>query len=395
MLKRFRKQINEYDMSIRKEMREWFDTHSKRANHAIFKKIKSDPDKWNVILTETEFLPVDSPDQRRLWHYYNGVFEIPQCAVCGKELRYVNFSGPYLETCSKKCATTKKWQDGKMDDCRDKRTESFKSKWGVGAAGHEDLLEKRRDTSLQRYGATHHMKSVEYYSKYQAGIEEKYGVDNVAKVSTVIEKIKDTWASKSNEEIEHINKKRHQNSIIGVRKKYGVDNAFSLKSTHKKSEKTMISRYGVKKPLQVELFMKKQRATMQDRFGCDNSSSVPELKDKKKQTMVESKRWIADEDLSEWVLYKKDVTRRTRKTLLDFGDKKFGIDWRDKIGKMGVDEGMQIDHIFSIKHGYDNGVAPEVISNITNLQMVTWEENIEKSVKSGITLDELTSLTQK
>ena len=76
-------------------MKDWFDTHSKRANHALFKKIKTDPDNWNVVLTETEFLPVDSPDQRRLWHYYNGVFEIPKCAICGKELRYVNFSGSY------------------------------------------------------------------------------------------------------------------------------------------------------------------------------------------------------------------------------------------------------------------------------------------------------------
>jgi len=390
MLKRFRKQIDEYDMNIRNEMKNWFDTHSKRANHALFKKIKSDPEKWNVILMETKFLPTDSPDQRRLWHYYNGVFEIPQCAICGKELRYVNFSGPYLETCSKKCATTKKWQDGKMDDCRDKRTESFKSKWGVGAVGHEDLLKKRRETSLQRYGAIHHMKSEEWYSKYQAGIESKYGVSNVAKVPAVIEKIKETWKTMDDTKA-LINKNR----VVAMNEKYGVDSAFSLKSTRDKIKKGNLEKYGVEYLFQLQEFQDGMKLKMKEKYGETNPSLVPELKDKKKQTMVNSKRWIADEDLSEWGLYKKDVTRRTRKTLLDFGDKKFGIDWRDKIGKMGVDEGMQIDHIFSIKHGYDNGVAPEVISNITNLQMVTWEENIEKSVKSGITLDELTSLTQK
>lgn len=51
----------------------------------------------------------------------------------------------------------------------------------------------------------------------------------------------------------------------------------------------------------------------------------------------------------------------------------------DKPRKLcGVDGGYQLDHILSIKYGFDNNIDPAIIGNIKNLQFIPWEENRKK-----------------
>ncbi len=44
----------------------------------------------------------------------------------------------------------------------------------------------------------------------------------------------------------------------------------------------------------------------------------------------------------------------------------------------GVEGGYQLDHIISVKQGFDGGLEPEKIADISNLQMLPWEENRNK-----------------
>ena len=44
----------------------------------------------------------------------------------------------------------------------------------------------------------------------------------------------------------------------------------------------------------------------------------------------------------------------------------------------GTDGGYQLDHIISIKFGFDNGIDPSTIGNLNNLQMLPWKENRSK-----------------
>ncbi|ASU00173.1 hypothetical protein [Aeromonas phage AS-zj] len=50
----------------------------------------------------------------------------------------------------------------------------------------------------------------------------------------------------------------------------------------------------------------------------------------------------------------------------------------DKIGKSGVDGAYQLDHIISIKYGFDHNICPTVIGDIKNLQLIPWQENRSK-----------------
>lgn len=45
----------------------------------------------------------------------------------------------------------------------------------------------------------------------------------------------------------------------------------------------------------------------------------------------------------------------------------------------GISGGYQIDHIKSVKFCFENGISPEDCSDLSNLQMLPWEENNRKS----------------
>lgn len=44
----------------------------------------------------------------------------------------------------------------------------------------------------------------------------------------------------------------------------------------------------------------------------------------------------------------------------------------------GIDGGYQLDHIMSIKHGFDNNIDPRELSKKENLQMLPWKVNLIK-----------------
>ena len=49
-------------------------------------------------------------------------------------------------------------------------------------------------------------------------------------------------------------------------------------------------------------------------------------------------------------------------------------------GRMGDEGAYQIDHIISINKGWKDGISAEEIANITNLQVMKWEDNRSKGV---------------
>lgn len=55
-----------------------------------------------------------------------------------------------------------------------------------------------------------------------------------------------------------------------------------------------------------------------------------------------------------------------------------------------IPEGMVIDHEFSVKDGFLNGIHVKDISNQCNLRLIPKKENLVKGAKSTITLEEFT-----
>lgn len=51
---------------------------------------------------------------------------------------------------------------------------------------------------------------------------------------------------------------------------------------------------------------------------------------------------------------------------------------RGSSGRLGK---FHLDHIISIRYGFDNNISPDVIGDIKNLRFISWKENVRKSSK--------------
>lgn len=61
----------------------------------------------------------------------------------------------------------------------------------------------------------------------------------------------------------------------------------------------------------------------------------------------------------------------------------------NKRGKAGISGAYHLDHKFSIFEGFKQGIEPEIIGNINNLEFIPWEENLNKGTSCSITEEEL------
>ena len=50
----------------------------------------------------------------------------------------------------------------------------------------------------------------------------------------------------------------------------------------------------------------------------------------------------------------------------------------EKRGRAGVKGAYHLDHIKSMWYGFHNNISPEIIGDISNLQMLPWLENQRK-----------------
>jgi len=95
---------------------------------------------------------------------------------------------------------------------------------------------------------------------------------------------------------------------------------------------------------------------------------------------------ISDEERDDYKLYRARVISFTEQNNLERLE---NIHLR---GKHGVPGAYQLDHRFSIIDGFRSGIAPWIVGNIVNLQMIPWEDNIAKRGDSSITKEELYEL---
>ena len=150
--------------------------------------------------------------------------------------------------------------------------------------------------------------------------------------------------------------------------KYGVDNVFKIPEVKDKIKETMIKKYGVDNPSKSLEFMNKKLLTM-----ISNNITVP----LDKQTKFD--------------IYRRNCYSFTLFNLNMYAKKKFGKSWEEDIG---INK-KHIDHILSIKEGYENNIEPEIIGSICNLQFIDSNINISKGSSSWIEAEELTENFKK
>lgn len=129
------------------------------------------------------------------------------------------------------------------------------------------------------------------------------------------------------------------------------------------------------------------RANIQNSI-CNSCSSrvykkswVYVIKDKHTKQMAATKAGYSSyaeymKDLDSKKKYYREVSRITRQqdiSILENFDKLRGL--------CGVNGAYQLDHIIPISVAYSQNLSPKQIGNITNLQIIPWKDNLQKSNK--------------
>jgi hypothetical protein len=87
------------------------------------------------------------------------------------------------------------------------------------------------------------------------------------------------------------------------------------------------------------------------------------------------------EDVPAYRRYAGKVARKTEKIYEQYKDE-INPD-NLKRTRAGIEDGYQLDHIISVRYGFDNGISIDEIARLENLRIIPWKENLLKGKKNG------------
>lgn len=225
---------------------------------------------------------------------------------------------------------------------------------------------------------------------------EKYGHENPSQSAVVKKKRKET------------NKGVDWKSVAARRKltcleKYGYENPSRAPEINEKRNSTFRKKYG-KHPLKCDHIRDKIKVTNLEKYGYENPSHSDAVNQKRRDWwenlpredlklfidgVLSTKQHngqifnVSDDELSDYKSYRRRVTVYTNRTYKEH------IDVINPNGYVREMKGWHLDHKYSILDGYINGVLPEIIGSLYNLQMLRWDKNISKGKGSCIELEYL------
>lgn len=354
----------------------FFTTNNKSGWKTKEDKIKNNlPELYKLIIdfNDTNELKNISFKQK-IWHFINDIKTLPKC-YCGNNVNFENtITKGYRKYCSLKCSTN-------SEVIKDKIKKTSLKKYGTEKPSQSFFaIEKRKKTCLEKYGVEYHIASKEIRNTIEENNLKKYGIKHTLKLNSVRNKIKKTNLEK-----------------------YGVDNVFESEIIKNKIKETNLEKYGFEYPLQNNNILEKLKQNNLEKYGVDNVSKLDLIKN------IISKKMLGREIKKEWIeksietrygikyndyeklktdftKYKRNVLRITNKQPIKL------LENYDKRGKSGINGAYQLDHKYSIFEGFKNGVLPEIIGNIVNLEFIPWENNNIKRSNVSITIEELNKL---
>lgn len=217
---------------------------------------------------------------------------------------------------------------------------------------------------------------------------------------TNVKKIEKIYCSAKCSANDPINKKKRNDTlkktfmnnpqIITERSKKWKE-AVSSKTEHEMKEwKIKMSESAKKKEKNSDTKWKEKRAhTLSNRLKAYyDTVSFTELSHRvKKIRTTKLARGIIGYDRTDFLMYSRIVRNMTLQTFRRFKDE---INPNNlEIGSFSGEDLYHVDHIVSIKDGFENNIPPYIMASKFNLQMLLVEDNCSKSRKSTMEIDNL------
>ena len=193
-------------------MKEWIENNivskgkipARRCSREWFSKVGW-IEKYNELLKETEFLDNLNPSlPQRLWHIINDVRSPFHCGIssCNNSPTFLCFSKGYLEFCSSYCAQNSPLTKTHIKETnlinygteygfqnemvKEKCKSTILKKYGVENISQADgISEKKQKTCLSNYGTKWFLERTDLITQR---VKEKYGVTNILKLPSIIQK---------------------------------------------------------------------------------------------------------------------------------------------------------------------------------------------------------------
>lgn len=118
-----------------------------------------------------------------------------------------------------------------------------------------------------------------------------------------------------------------------------------------------------------------------EKYGMEEGlDKIQTRNNKMRNSIIENGRRLIPKELRfEYLIYSQLVWDETKYSILINGKNKFGID--------KIKSDLTIDHMYSIKNGFLDGVSPNIIGHIENINFISKSNNSSKKCRNSIDLD--------
>lgn len=255
----------------------WNKTHSQKANFHLFKILK---ERYETEISNFCNFETDNFSQK-VWHFINNKPDIPKCEICKEEfLNFRIFSNGYPSTCSSSCSTKLIWKNYSDTDIKKRNKKISKSHLEnfKNEEIKEEILNKRKTTNLEKYGAAHFLKTKEGKQKYNNVIFEKYGVDNIMKLQKHRNRVGKQFLELNQNKEWKENRIQKYNETI--KERYNVNNVFQIPEIRKRIIENNQKKYGCNWFFENKENQKYLIERVREKYGVDNVMELEEFKRK-------------------------------------------------------------------------------------------------------------------
>jgi hypothetical protein len=334
---------------------------------------------------QTKQLNLDS--RAEYIHHLKNNFQVTNhICKCGNKKKFRGTPDKrYGEFCSTKCSNIAQAKD---KDKQLRKSESCKKHY------QKNDTAKIRGEKVSNFYSNLKTEDPELYEKYRLKKDQTlrniWGSFDEKKMKEIKEKM-----SKSSKEWYKNLPQETKNKIIDACNKgfnYFIDNMSNeeaklyYQTAQNSREENNIIKYRIKYPNQLTEIKEKIRGQLREtllkEYGVEHVINIPGVKEKIRETNEKNGNWMTEENIQNFKDYSKSVWRYTRKQPLHMLE---NIELRGHANQGKY----HLDHKFSIFEGYKQGIPPEIIGNMINLEMILGRNNLKKQKKCSITLEEL------
>lgn len=259
-------------MITSEQLKPYFINHNKWST----KKVLQDFTYSDIYYSTKHLLPeIKEKDfKERIYIILYNIIEIPTCKLCGNKVNFHSISKGYYQYCSLKCSSKALSKD-RVQLMYDRYGENaFKIKTPLTKEKQQEANEKRKQTTLERYGVESYMQTPEFRQSISDAAMEQYGTEYFTQAKEVQAKTKQTCLERYGYENQKQSPEIQQKSKNTCLGRYGYEHASQSPDIWKKGMDTKVKIHGYKSPFQLDRVQEKSRSTCLERYGVPNAFHI-------------------------------------------------------------------------------------------------------------------------